>query len=164
MKTTALSLALASFVAVSLPLAAAEGDGDWLGAFRADFVSGAAEAFPSSRPSEALLGLASRIGEIEFASLDPAEAAALSLGLAASMEDGLRSGLALQEVGARSRQEARIIVKARASAGGSGGGSAALLRMRLRQAEESRRDRSGRLADPLGQRQGRHGAGGLRAR
>lgn len=164
MKTTALSLALASLVAFSLPLAAAENGEDWLGAFRAAFASGLAESLPSSRPPEVLLGLAARIGEAEFASLEPVEAASLSLRLAASMREGLRSGLAMQEVRARSRQEARMLMRDRTASGGSGSGSAALLRMRLRQGEESRRDRFGRLVDPLGQQQDRHGAGGMRAR
>jgi len=164
MKTTALSLAFAYFVAISLPLSAGGIGEDWLGAFRAAFSSGLEETFPSSRPPEALLNLAAGIGAAEFASLEPAEAALMSIKLAASMHDGLRSGLAMQEVGARSRQEARILMRYRANAGGTENGSAALLRMRLRQGEESRRDRSGRLADPLGQQQGRHGAGGMRAK
>ena len=164
MKTRALALALASLVLVSTPLAAAEGGGDWLGAFRAAFASGLAASFPSTRPPEALLGLAARIGEAEFASLEPADAASLSLRLAVSMQAGLRSGLTMQEVRARSRQEARILMRDRAASGGSGSGSAALLRLRLRQGEESRRDRFGRLVDPLGQGQDRHGAAGMRAR
>lgn len=162
MKTRALALAAALIVAVSPPLAATEGDTSWLDAFRAAFTSGLVET-PSPSPPEALLGLAARIGETEFVSLDPAEAAALSLGLAASMEEGLRTGLAMQEVQARSRQEARMLVRTRASAGGTGSAVAALLRMRLRQTAEARRDRSGRLAFPLGQ-QLRHGAGGFRLR
>ena len=164
MKKGSLALALAALVVVSPPLSAAEGGGDWLGAFRAAFASGLDASFPSSRPPEAVLGLAARIGEVEFSSLEPAEAASLSLRLAASMHDRLRSGLAMQEVRARSRQEARILLRYRTVAGGSGDGLTSLLRLRIRQGGESRRDRFEHLEDPLGQRQDRHGADDMRAR
>ena len=148
-KVGSLGLLALSLIAAR-PLGAEGGERSWASGFHESFEEGEALTFVAHRPAPFALELVARIGEAEFGSLGSEEAGRLALRLAVSIDEDLRFGRTIQEAGARSSQQARMLL--RDAMGGGDGGADSLGKMRSRAASESARARAGSLTDPLGRR------------
>jgi hypothetical protein len=133
---------------VSLPLQAMNEASQWSSDFSTAFSEGRASAIEGHEPSQMAVNIAMRVGEAEFRALSPETAAGFALKLTLSADADIRKGLSFQEANARTRQQARLLVKDAASGGEAN--AQAMRKVRSRLASETGRSQSGGLVDPLG--------------